>query len=94
MSRASDAAEREQVEFNQRQREAQEARFRKVVLDNPDMTPADLMERFGLTEKQVRDWIRRLRLPKPPMNDGLSKLIRPDYATRRKAGRLSPGGGA
>lgn len=49
---------------------ARDERFRKAVLDNPDLTTLDLSERFGLSTKDVGRLIARLKLPKPPITDG------------------------
>lgn len=40
---------REQAEFLRREREAKDARIRKVAADNPDLSSEALCERFGET---------------------------------------------
>jgi hypothetical protein len=70
----------------QQQREAKEERFRKVVLANPEMTTTDLAERFGIRSHEVGRWCDRLKLPRPPVNEGVTRIARPDYDRKRRKG--------
>lgn len=69
---------------HQQRREERDQRFRKVVLGDPELSAKDLAQRFGVSSPEILKWCERLTLPKPPSNEGIMLIARPNYFKRER----------